>query len=362
MLALETNAIVVVQLDVQKAFDHVEHRAAFKAMTLQSLSPFSMAFDCSDLVRRWKVRNLLRRRRGSGSSVSCRSGSEVAEVIAKLKDAGSDSWCREKHWTSHPKKLGSSIVVDGLGVLWEEVLEFVGMGLHDKRLSTDQLKRTSAWRNDETVCSRGNLRLNVVKSTTWQAFLWSSSVWTTMKVQRDKTSSWSASMVANVIGVERSSWMEMYQWWRLWHRTGHRLMEKCNMNLLRAIRDRVLCWAAHVARMYHSEICAKALRCRGLQWWRWRQLYRKEVEKDKWAGPHPKQFKIYRWTGWLQFALDRGQWRQFATTGQNIDFNVWWLRVEATGDAWWLRVATNEVASNGVDGWHKRALTWKVPL
>ena len=35
--------IVVVQLDVKKAFDHVEHRAAFKAMRLQSLSPFSMA-------------------------------------------------------------------------------------------------------------------------------------------------------------------------------------------------------------------------------------------------------------------------------------------------------------------------------
>ena len=31
------------QLDVKKAFDHAEHRAAFTAMRLQSLSPFSMA-------------------------------------------------------------------------------------------------------------------------------------------------------------------------------------------------------------------------------------------------------------------------------------------------------------------------------
>ena len=35
--------IVVVQFDVKKAFDHVDHRAAFKAMRLQGVSPFSMA-------------------------------------------------------------------------------------------------------------------------------------------------------------------------------------------------------------------------------------------------------------------------------------------------------------------------------
>ena len=35
--------IVVVQLDVKKAFDHVDHRAAFKAVKLQGVSLFSMA-------------------------------------------------------------------------------------------------------------------------------------------------------------------------------------------------------------------------------------------------------------------------------------------------------------------------------
>ena len=35
--------IVVVQLDVKKAFDHVDHRAAFKAQKLQGVSLFSMA-------------------------------------------------------------------------------------------------------------------------------------------------------------------------------------------------------------------------------------------------------------------------------------------------------------------------------
>ena len=45
-------------------------------------------------------------------------------------------------------------------------------------------------------------------------------------------------MVANVVGVKMQSGMELGQWWRLWHRTGHRWIEKCNMNMLAAIRDR----------------------------------------------------------------------------------------------------------------------------
>ena len=69
------------------------------------------------------------------------------------------------------------------------------------------------------------------------------------------------------------------------------------MNVLMAMRDSMLSWAGHVARMDYKEISAKALRCRGLQWWRWRQFNWKEVERDKWSGPHPQRFKIYRWEG-----------------------------------------------------------------
>ena len=101
-------------------------------------------------------------------------------------------------------------------------------------------------------------------------------------------------MVANVIEKKMPPSMEMDQWWRLWHRTGHRWIEKCNKNVLTAIRERVLRWAGHVARMHCSEVCAKALRCWGLQWWRWRQLHSKEVDKDKWAGPLPKRLNIFR--------------------------------------------------------------------
>ena len=123
-------------------------------------------------------------------------------------------------------------------------------------------------------------------------------------------------------------------------RTGHRWIEKSNMNVLTAIRERMLSWAGHVARMDHKEICAKALRCRGLQW-RCRQLHWEEVEKDKWSGPHPQR---YRWedmvagevskftgnadgpsesvqenTGWLHFAQNRGRWKQFSKCGRSPD-------------------------------------------
>ena len=40
-------------------------------------------------------------------------------------------------------------------------------------------------------------------------------------------------MVANVIGVKKPLCMEMDQ-----HRTGHRWIEKCNMNVVSAIRER----------------------------------------------------------------------------------------------------------------------------
>ena len=42
-----------------------------------------------------------------------------------------------------------------------------------------------------------------------------------------------------------------------------------------------LSWAGHVAMLDYKEICAKALRCRGLQWWRWRQLHWKKWRRTK---------------------------------------------------------------------------------
>ena len=68
-----------------------------------------------------------------------------------------------------------------------------------------------------------------------------------------------------------------------------------------------------------------AVRCRGLQWWRWHQAR----HHSKWTGLHPQRFKLFRWeaqlaevfgdgeaesgaanTGWLALAQDRQAWKR----------------------------------------------------
>ena len=133
----------------------------------------------------------------------------VSEVIEKLKEVGLTVGAQRTHWTSFPKMMDKHITVDGSAVVWEEVLEFVrsrvcldGNARHAIAHRTAQANKCRAkWK---LVLSSPwlprLLRLNIVKTTMWQAFLWSSSVWTTVKAQRDKIASWSARMVANVVG------------------------------------------------------------------------------------------------------------------------------------------------------------------
>ena len=131
------------------------------------------------------------------------------------------------------------------------------------------------------------------KTTLWQAFLWSASVWTTsqgtkrqncgLECKNGGERDWSEETTLDGNGPVAETGPVT---------DGSR---KCNMNVVSAIKERAHSWAGHVARMDHKDICAKAFRCRGLQWWRWTQLHWKELEKDKWSGPHPQRFKIYRW-------------------------------------------------------------------
>ena len=69
-------------------------------------------------------------------------------------------------------------------------------------------------------------------------------------------------------------------------------------------------------------------------------MHWKEIEKDKWSGPHPQRFKVYRWedmvtkevsvytenaegfsesvresTGWLRLTRDRERWKSFSKCG-----------------------------------------------
>ena len=135
-------------------------------------------------------------------------------------------------------------------------------------------------------------------------------------------------MASRVARLRRPPLQEMDQWWRLLHRSGHRLLAKYSIDLVKMCRARKLSWAGHLARMDPDAPAACALRCRSMQWWRWRQQCHKAT-KDKWTGPHPQRFKLFRWeeqisqefgegfsedvrlsTGWLLAAQDRGAWKQ----------------------------------------------------
>ena len=81
-----------------------------------------------DLITSWMTRKLAWSlddfvlAAASGAAAEVR----VTEVTAKLKEVGLSVGAQKTHWTSHPKMIDRSIVVDGLAVPWEEVLEFVG--------------------------------------------------------------------------------------------------------------------------------------------------------------------------------------------------------------------------------------------
>ena len=102
--------------------------------------------------------------------------------------------------------VDKSIMVDGLAVLWEEVLEFVvskvcldGNARHAIGFRSAQANRCLAkWRPVlKSSWLPRMLRLSIVKTTMWEAFLWSSSVWTTVKAQRDKMEDMVAGEVPN---------------------------------------------------------------------------------------------------------------------------------------------------------------------
>ena len=87
--------------------------------------------------------------------------------------------------------MDTSIVVDGLAVLWEEVLEFVGSKVcldgnarHAIAHRTAQANKCmTKWRPvlRSTWLPR-MMRLNIAKTSMWQAFLWSSSVWDDIEI------------------------------------------------------------------------------------------------------------------------------------------------------------------------------------
>ena len=212
----------------------------------------------------------------------------MAEAVAKLKEVGLSVGAQKTHLTRHPKMIDRSNVVDGLAVLWED-------GVFGRKCKI---------RDCTQICSSKQVFGEVETSS--EFFLAPKEVApghcekpnvAVFSLEFERVDDGQGTKGQNCelecekrIGAKKPPLLEMDQWWRLGHRTGNCWIEKFNKNYLIAIRQRALSWPGHVARMDWSETCAKALRCRGLQWWRWRQPHWNEVEKEKWAGPPQKNY------------------------------------------------------------------------
>ena len=127
----------------------------------------------------------------------------VAEVIAKLKDVGLTVGPEDGRQKHHGGRIGC--VVGGS----PEACGIEGVsGRECKTCDRAQISSSQHMSGEMELVLNSSwpprlMRRNIVKTTMWQAFLWSSSVWTTRKAQRDKISSWSARVGANVIGVKK---------------------------------------------------------------------------------------------------------------------------------------------------------------
>jgi hypothetical protein len=387
--------LFVAQLDVKKAFDHVDHRAAFSAMELQGVSLQAVALIASiwassvvsvslgkvtsddipmdrglpqgapesALIFTMIMDMIIRalepewRRKGYGFCVDglwlmaiCYADDIVlaaaskedlegmiSDIIKALSEIGLGVGAEKTHWTCTPQLPGTALLVAGKEIAWEGALTFVGSvvdltGNAGPAILYRMAQANKAYAKWKDVLRCAWIpkakRLKLLPKTVWSSLLWGSSTWTTTKLQRTWMNSWSARLVSRVARTSRSSVMDDAQWWRYMHREGHRLIARDGSSVAERAQQRVLRWAGHVARLPPDAPAASALRCRSLQWWRWRQADHR-LSKDKWTGPHPQRFKVHRWeeqvaalhgeglaehasdnTGWMMRAQHREWWHQ----------------------------------------------------
>ena len=311
-----------------------------------------------DLIKSWISRKLAWRLDDFVLTAICYADDVVlvavsvtaAEVMAagdrkKLKEVGLTVGAQKTHWTSCPKMVDKSIMVDGLAVLWQEVLEFVGSMVCLDGNARHAIAHSSAQANKCLAKWRPVLksswlprmwRLNIVKTTMWQAFLWISSVWTAVKGQNCKLKCedggeccWREEAAVDGAGPVVETLAQN------WSSVDCEMQYECAGGHWRSYAQ--LGWSCGKDGLQRHL-------CEGLEMprWRWRQLHWKEVEKDRWSGPHPQRFKIYRWedmvagevskfvgnaddlsktvqddAGCLHFAQNRGSWKQLSKCGKS---------------------------------------------
>ena len=132
-----------------------------------------------DLIKSWTTRKLAWRLDDFALAAICNAGDVVlvavsmsaaevmvTEVIAKLKEVGQTVGAQKTLWTRYPKMMDKNIMVDGLAVLWEEVLEFVGskvlLGRESKTCDRTQICSSQQMSGEAETCSEFFMALQIV--------------------------------------------------------------------------------------------------------------------------------------------------------------------------------------------------------
>ena len=384
--------LFLAQLDLEKAFDRLDHRAAFEAMRMFQVPLDSMAMiariwqkssltvrlggEASDeiplprglpqgapesplvftmvvemLIRRleakWRKKRYGWRMDGICLFVICYADdilllarnkkmleAMLADVVEAFLSVGLTIGAPKTHWTSTPPCPGSVLSVGGHEVQWESGITYVGTILDltgsataaiHHRMARAAAAVTKWWPLLRAKWIPLARRAELISKAIWSSLLWCACTWTTTKAQRNKLRSWGARTLSKAAGIRRGHEEPIEDWWRRLHRVGHTLVERHITNPL--VESRLLAhrWAGHVARLPADHFMAQIVRCRGMQWWRWRQ--------EQNGGPlrpllHPQRFKVWRWeqqfsqsygdglcrsvssnTGWLSMAQDRADWK-----------------------------------------------------
>ena len=379
------------QLDLRKAFDHVDHRAVFRALQQQGVSPHAQALlakafslstlraklggEQSDAVQLHRglpqgapespllftmvVEMVIRkleakwRKRGAGFSldghswrcvcyaddivVLARTPKELqvmlAEVIAGFHEIGLGVGAEKTHWTSGPERLAHSITVEGHEIAWESTLTFVGVVLDFSGNSWAAMRHRmgrgmEVWRKWEPLLTAPWLaarrRADLLLTSVGASVLWGSGVWSTTKTQRQALDSWWARLHSSAMRLRRHPDEVIGHWWRRMHRTGHAAIQALGAPIAQCALLQAHRWGGHVARLEPEHFLSSAVRCRSMQWWRWKQ----SVHSSMHGAVHPRRFKLFRWeeqlcrahgegsaeaptasTGWLGLAQDRSLWK-----------------------------------------------------
>ena len=256
----------------------------------------------------------------------------INDLVSAFRDLGLGVGADKTHWTSTPAQEHMKIKVEDCEVKWESTITFVGTVLDLTGSSGAAIQHrlnqgNKVYHKWKPILKAKWLplprRADLLLKAVWASVLWCAATWNSTKVMRNSIDSWGARMMSTIAGVRRVPEEPIDSWWRRLHREGHKLIDKYGPKLSTMSKLLVHRWGGHVARMPAYHLVAEALRCRGMQWWRWRQAQ----HFDKWTGPHPQRFKASRWeeqlskqfgdgfaehslnnTGWLFKAQDRLDW------------------------------------------------------